>query len=102
MHFSSVSLFFPALVSAHGFVQQIWLGDNLVDTWNPYKDPQKDPPVNKITRKFEDNGPVTDGLFEVSGSTFFHSHLHQTLTKYARLTQSPVTLGQMARTTTSQ
>lgn len=53
------------LVSGHGFVQQIWLGDNLVDTWDPYKDPQKDPPVDKITRKFKDNGPVTDGLFTV-------------------------------------
>jgi hypothetical protein len=54
----------PISVSAHGYVQQIWLGDNLVDAWNPYKDPQKNPPVNKITRKFKDNGPVTDGLFE--------------------------------------
>lgn len=53
------------LVSGHGYVQQIWLGDNLVDAWDPYKDPQKDPPVDKITRKFEDNGPVTDGLFTV-------------------------------------
>lgn len=52
-----------ATVSAHGFVQQIWLGENLVDTWNPYKDPSKK--VNKISRKFKDNGPVTDGLFEV-------------------------------------
>ncbi|KAJ4295084.1 hypothetical protein N0V90_007093 [Kalmusia sp. IMI 367209] len=55
-----------AFANAHGFVQQIWLGDKLVDTWNPYKDPQKNPPVNKITRKFKDNGPVTDGLFTVS------------------------------------
>lgn len=61
--------FLPVLVSAHGFVQQIWFGDSLVDTWNPYKDPQKDPPVNKITRKFLDNGPVTDGLFTVRCST---------------------------------
>jgi hypothetical protein len=53
-------------VAGHGFVQQIMLGDNLIDTWNPYKDPQKDPPVNKTTRKFKDNGPVTDGLFTVS------------------------------------
>lgn len=56
---------FSALASAHGFVQQIWLGENLVDAWNPYKDPQKSG-VNKITRKFKDNGPVTDGLFTVS------------------------------------
>lgn len=58
-------LSFSALVSAHGFVQQIWLGENLVDAWNPYKDPQK-AGVDKITRKFKDNGPVTDGLFTVS------------------------------------
>lgn len=36
-----------------------------VTAWSPYKDPQKNPPVNKITRVFKDNGPVTDGLFEV-------------------------------------
>ncbi|KAJ0384016.1 hypothetical protein COL922a_009277 [Colletotrichum nupharicola] len=51
-----------ATASAHGFVQQIMLGENLVNTWNPYKDPSKK--VEKITRKFKDNGPVTDGLFE--------------------------------------
>lgn len=56
------------LVAAHGFVQQIWLGNSLVDTWNPYKDPQKNPAVNKITRIFKDNGPVTDNLFTVSNS----------------------------------
>jgi hypothetical protein len=53
------------LVLGHGFVQQIWLGDSLVDCWDPYKDPQKKPPVNVITRKFLDNGPVTDGNFTV-------------------------------------
>ncbi|VUC30183.1 unnamed protein product [Clonostachys rosea] len=53
----------PAVVSAHGFVQQILLGNTLVDTWNPYKDPQKNPAVQKITRVFKDNGPVTDGRF---------------------------------------
>lgn len=52
-------------VSAHGYVQQIWLGEKLVDAWNPYKDPQKKPAVNKITRVFKDNGPVTDDLFMV-------------------------------------
>lgn len=57
------------LVAAHGYVQQIWLGDSLVDAWNPYKDPQKKPAVNKITRVFKDNGPVTDGLFTVSSYT---------------------------------
>jgi hypothetical protein len=60
---------FSALVSAHGYVQQIWLGENLVDAWNPYKDPQK-AGVNKITRKFKDNGPVTDGLFTVSNDRY--------------------------------
>ncbi|KAH8776652.1 family 61 endoglucanase [Diaporthe sp. PMI_573] len=59
---------FSALVSAHGYVQQIWLGENLVDAWNPYKDPQK-AGVNKITRKFKDNGPVTDGLFTTDAIT---------------------------------
>ncbi|KAF2193191.1 lytic polysaccharide monooxygenase [Zopfia rhizophila CBS 207.26] len=63
--FLSLSTF----VSAHGFVQQIWFGDNLVDTWNPYKDPQKKPAVNKITRVFKDNGPVTDGLFTTDAIT---------------------------------
>jgi hypothetical protein len=68
-HASSLA-FFVISVSAHGFVQQILLGDNLVDTWNPYKDPQKN--VIKITRKFPDNGPVTDGNFTVS-SECLHS-----------------------------
>lgn len=65
MRLAALALLLPAVVSAHGWVQQIWLGDNLVDAWNPYKDPQKKPPVNKITRVFKDNGPVTDGKFEV-------------------------------------
>tara|TARA_R110002003_G_scaffold198_23_gene15572 strand:+ start:5523 stop:6050 length:528 start_codon:yes stop_codon:yes gene_type:complete len=59
----------PLTVSAHGYVQQIQLGSSLVDTWNPYKDPQKNPPVNKITRIFKDNGPVTDGLFTTDAIT---------------------------------
>ncbi|KAJ5054212.1 uncharacterized protein L3040_000493 [Drepanopeziza brunnea f. sp. 'multigermtubi'] len=57
-----------ALASAHGFVQQIWLGENVVSTWNPYKDPSKED-LNKITRKFDDNGPVTDGTFETDAIT---------------------------------
>ncbi|KAF2676593.1 lytic polysaccharide monooxygenase [Lentithecium fluviatile CBS 122367] len=57
------------LVSAHGYVQQIYLGSSLVDAWNPYKDPQKNPPANKITRIFKDNGPVTDGLFTTDAIT---------------------------------
>ena len=57
------------LVSAHGYVQQIWLGNNLVEAWNPYKDAQKKPAVKKITRAFKDNGPVTDGLFTTDAIT---------------------------------
>ncbi|KAK1673333.1 hypothetical protein BDP55DRAFT_730774 [Colletotrichum godetiae] len=56
-----------ATTTAHGFVQHLMLGENLVDTWNPYKDPSKK--VNKITRKFKDNGPVTDGLFTTDAIT---------------------------------
>lgn len=52
------------LVSAHGFVQQIKVGNEFISTWNPYKDPQKN--IERITRKFKDNGPVTDGLYTVS------------------------------------
>ncbi|GJD00086.1 family 61 endoglucanase [Colletotrichum higginsianum] len=65
MKFTSVSVVsaLAATASAHGYVQQILLGENLVSTWNPYKDASKK--VNKITRKFRDNGPVTDGLFTV-------------------------------------
>ena len=65
MRLLALALLLPGVVSAHGWVQQIWLDNNLVDAWNPYKDPQKKPPVNKITRVFKDNGPVTDGKFEV-------------------------------------
>lgn len=70
---------FSALASAHGYVQQIWLGENLVDAWNPYKDPQK-AGVNKITRKFKDNGPVTDGLFTVSNRLRFYVRCGPSLT----------------------
>ncbi|KAH6722656.1 family 61 endoglucanase [Leptodontidium sp. MPI-SDFR-AT-0119] len=65
------AIILPSLVtlsSAHGFVQQIWLGNNVVDTWNPYKDPFKKG-LNKITRKFDNNGPVTDDLFETDAVT---------------------------------
>ncbi|KAH6648615.1 family 61 endoglucanase [Truncatella angustata] len=63
MYFISIQTvaLFVASVSAHGYVTQILFGDKLVDTWNPYKDPQKN--VLKITRKFLDNGPVTDNAF---------------------------------------
>ncbi|KAI1849792.1 hypothetical protein JX265_012257 [Neoarthrinium moseri] len=54
-------------VAGHGYVQQIKMGNQLVDTWNPYKDPQKK--VTKITRKFPDNGPVTDGKFTTDAIT---------------------------------
>lgn len=74
---------FSALVSAHGYVQQIWLGENLVDAWNPYKDPQKTG-VNKITRKFKDNGPVTDGLFTVSNRLGFYARCGPALTSTDR------------------
>lgn len=78
-----------ATASAHGFVQQIMLGENLVNTWNPYKDPSKK--VEKITRKFKDNGPVTDGLFEVCSN--YPLVLYQwTLTRQPhRPTPSPAT-----------
>jgi lytic cellulose monooxygenase (C1-hydroxylating) len=58
-------LLLNSYVSAHGYVQQIALGGKLVNAWNPYKDPQKKPPVSVITRHFLDNGPVTDGMFTV-------------------------------------
>lgn len=58
-------LLLDSYASAHGYVQQIALGGKLVSGWNPYKDPQKKPPVSVITRHFLDNGPVTDGLFTV-------------------------------------
>lgn len=67
MHWSSIVLLAFAVgeVSAHGYVQQIRVHSTgqYIEAWNPYKDPSKN--VNKITRKFKDNGPVTDGLFEV-------------------------------------
>lgn len=65
------TLLLPSLISlasAHGYVQQIWLGENLVEGWNPYKDASKKG-LNKITRKFDNNGPVTDGLFETDAIT---------------------------------
>jgi hypothetical protein len=55
---------FLDLAAGHGFVQQIKVGNEYVPAWNPYKDPQKK--VERITRKFDDNGPVTDGRYTVS------------------------------------
>ncbi|KAK6532344.1 hypothetical protein TWF281_006533 [Arthrobotrys megalospora] len=56
-------------VAGHGYVQQILVHSTgqYIETWNPYKDPQKN--IEKITRKFKDNGPVTDGLFETDAIT---------------------------------
>ncbi|GLB34553.1 putative glycoside hydrolase family 61 protein [Lyophyllum shimeji] len=45
----------------HGFVQQIKVGSEYVNTWNPYKDPQQH--VTRISRVFPDNGPIPDGDF---------------------------------------
>lgn len=52
------------LSAGHGFVQQLKVGNEYIPTWNPYKDPQKK--IERITRKFDDNGPVTDGGYTVS------------------------------------
>ena len=85
MHFSSlVGLSaFVAQVSAHGYVQQIKFGSSdYIETWNPYKDPQKGTTINRITRKFLDNGPVTDNLFAVcrlQASLFFTSILRDVI-----------------------
>lgn len=55
-----------ALASAHGYVQQLNLGGKIVDAYNPYQDDDEDAAGKTfITRKFQDNGPVTDGLFTV-------------------------------------
>ncbi|KAI1185925.1 lytic polysaccharide monooxygenase [Nemania serpens] len=62
-------LLLDSYVSAHGYVQQIALGSNLVNAWNPYKDPQRKPPPSVITRHFLDNGPVTDGMFTTDAIT---------------------------------
>lgn len=51
------------LSAAHGFVQQLKVGNDYVTTWNPYKDPQKK--LERITRTFKDNGPITDGDYTV-------------------------------------
>lgn len=55
----------------HGFVAQLKLDDKLVEGWNPYKDPQKKGELHRITRAFNDNGPVTDGKFLVRFLRFF-------------------------------
>ncbi|KAF3910495.1 Endoglucanase-4 [Dactylellina cionopaga] len=71
MHLPTLALA-AALVSqvaGHGYVQQILVQSTgqYIETWNPYKDPQKN--IEKITRKFKDNGPVTDNLFETDAIT---------------------------------
>lgn len=58
--------FLIGLSAGHGYVQQLKVGNEYIPTWNPYKDPQKN--IERITRKFKDNGPVTDGEYTVSSS----------------------------------
>ncbi|KAJ1303725.1 hypothetical protein OPQ81_008149 [Rhizoctonia solani] len=56
-----------ASVLAHGYVQQLKIGNEYVQAWNPYKDPQQK--VTRITRAFKDNGPIPDGEFTTSAIT---------------------------------
>jgi len=72
--FSLATVLFSHGIEAHGFVQQLRInGATYYDTWNPYKDPSKK--LDRITRKFLDNGPVTDGAFLVSPSqTYFFNN----------------------------
>ena len=63
MHYSALAsvLSLSTLVAGHGYVQQLKIGaSTYVSAWNPYKDPQKGTTISRITRKFKDNGPVTD------------------------------------------
>ncbi|KAK7060382.1 hypothetical protein VNI00_001147 [Paramarasmius palmivorus] len=45
-------------VLGHGYVQQLKIGSEYVQAWNPYKDPQQH--ATRITRPFKDNGPIPD------------------------------------------
>ncbi|KAG8740412.1 Esterase/lipase/thioesterase [Ceratobasidium sp. 414] len=54
-------------VFGHGYVQQLKIGNEYVQTWNPYKDPQQH--VVRITRTFKDNGPIPDNEFTTSAIT---------------------------------
>lgn len=44
-------------------MQQLNVGNKYIQTWNLYKDPGEK--VEKITRKFYENCPVTDGGYTV-------------------------------------
>ncbi|KAG8703111.1 Esterase/lipase/thioesterase [Ceratobasidium sp. 394] len=54
-------------VFGHGYVQQLKIGSQYVQAWNPYKDPQQH--VVRITRTFKDNGPIPDNEFTTSAIT---------------------------------
>ncbi|CEL52905.1 Polysaccharide monooxygenase Cel61a OS=Thielavia heterothallica (strain ATCC 42464 / BCRC 31852 / DSM 1799) GN=Cel61a PE=1 SV=1 [Rhizoctonia solani AG-1 IB] len=56
-----------ASVWGHGYVQQLKIGNEYIQAWNPYKDPQQK--VSRITRAFKDNGPIPDGEFTTSAIT---------------------------------
>ncbi|KZP29470.1 lytic polysaccharide monooxygenase [Athelia psychrophila] len=49
-----------AVVTAHGYVQEVDIGSTVYTGYLPYTDPYYVPPPERIIRKIYGNGPVTD------------------------------------------
>ncbi|KAF8584620.1 lytic polysaccharide monooxygenase [Ramaria rubella] len=62
MYLATILLASAALVSGHGYVQQMKIGNTLYDGWNPFVDPYLNPIPETITRlvRVDGNGPIVN------------------------------------------
>lgn len=48
------------LVAAHGYIQNATIDGKSYEFYQPYVDPYTNPPIQRISRAVQGNGPVTD------------------------------------------
>jgi hypothetical protein len=60
MKYLLTTLASAAAVSAHGYVSWGVFGDKNETFYQPYQDPYMSPPVSRISRPIQGNGPVQD------------------------------------------
>jgi hypothetical protein len=58
-HFLS-TLSLAAVVAAHGYVDNATIGGQVYTFYQPYSDPYQNPPIPRVSREIQGNGPVTD------------------------------------------
>jgi hypothetical protein len=51
---------FAAAVAAHGYVDNATINGKSFQFYQPYSDPYMNPPIQRISRPVQGNGPVTD------------------------------------------